>query len=152
MSDLVVVMNKGRIEQMGPPAEVYEEPRSEFVASFLGNANFLPAVVSEITDDGMIVAMEGGDRLLVGDAARPVAIGEPVRVVVRAEKIAVAGSQMTGLQARVVDVDYLGSMARYQMELRGGEKLLSLVSLKDRALDLGEVVTLQIEPRHCRIL
>src|SRR5882724_2540766 len=45
MSDLVVVMNKGRIEQMGVPAEVYEQPRSEFVASFLGNANFLPAVV-----------------------------------------------------------------------------------------------------------
>lgn len=39
MSDLVVVMNKGRIEQRGAPAEVYEHPRSAFVANFLGNAN-----------------------------------------------------------------------------------------------------------------
>jgi len=152
MSDLVVVMNKGRIEQMGAPAEVYEEPRSEFVASFLGNANFLPAVVQEITGERIVVAMAGGDRLVVGDMARPVAIGEPVRVVVRAEKIVIADPQSAGLAARVVDVDYLGSMARYQMELRGGERLLSLVSLKDRALGLGEAVALQIDPRHCRIL
>ncbi|HVJ43158.1 MAG TPA: TOBE domain-containing protein, partial [Dongiaceae bacterium] len=152
MSDLVVVMNKGRIEQMGAPAEVYEQPRSEFVASFLGNANFLPANVQQVTDEGIIVEMAGGERLLVGDAARPVAAGEPVRVVVRAEKIVIADAQAAGLQARVVDVDYLGSMARYQMELRGGERMLSLVSLKDRALDLGEAVALQIEPRHCRIL
>ncbi|HVJ39839.1 MAG TPA: TOBE domain-containing protein, partial [Dongiaceae bacterium] len=152
MSDLVVVMNKGRIEQMGAPAEVYEQPRSEFVASFLGNANFLPANVQQVTDEGIIVEMAGGERLLVGDAARPVTAGEPVRVVVRAEKIVIADAQAAGLQARVVDVDYLGSMARYQMELRGGERMLSLVSLKDRSLRRGEKVALQIAPRHCRIL
>ena len=152
MSDLVVVMNKGRIEQMGVPAEVYEQPRSEFVASFLGNANFLPAVVLQVAATGIAVALDGGDGLLVGDAARPVAPGEQVRVVVRAEKIEIAAPDAEGLTAKVVDVDYLGSMARYQMELQGGQRILSLVSLKDRALDLGEVVALQIDPRHCRIL
>jgi putative spermidine/putrescine transport system ATP-binding protein/spermidine/putrescine transport system ATP-binding protein len=152
MSDLVVVMNKGRIEQMGAPAEVYERPRSEFVASFLGNANFLPATVQQVAANGIVVTLEGGDGLLVGDAARSVSAGEPVRVVVRAEKIEIAAPDAEGLTAKVVDVDYLGSMARYQMELQGGQRILSLVSLKDRALGLGEVVSLQIDPRHCRIL
>jgi ABC-type Fe3+/spermidine/putrescine transport system ATPase subunit len=152
MSDLVVVMNKGRIEQMGVPTEVYEQPRSEFVASFLGNANFLPAVVRQLATDGISVTLDGGDGLLVGDAARPVALGEKVRVVVRAEKIEIAASYADGLAAKVVDVDYLGSMARYQMELQGGQRVLSLVSLKDRALVLGDMVKLQIDPRHCRIL
>jgi putative spermidine/putrescine transport system ATP-binding protein/spermidine/putrescine transport system ATP-binding protein len=152
MSDLVVVMNKGRIEQMGAPAEVYERPRSEFVASFLGNANFLPATVQQVAANGIVVTLEGGDGLLVGDAARSVSAGEPVRVVVRAEKIEIAAPDAEGLTAKVVDVDYLGSMARYQMERQGGQRILSLVSLKDRALGLGEVVSLQIDPRHCRIL
>jgi putative spermidine/putrescine transport system ATP-binding protein/spermidine/putrescine transport system ATP-binding protein len=152
MSDLVVVMNKGRIEQMGAPTEVYEQPRSEFVASFLGNANFLPAVVQQVATNGISVTLDGGDGLLVGDAARPVAPGEKVRVVVRAEKIEIAASYADGLAAKVVDVDYLGSMARYQMELQGGQRVLSLVSLKDRALVLGDMVKLQIDPRHCRIL
>jgi putative spermidine/putrescine transport system ATP-binding protein/spermidine/putrescine transport system ATP-binding protein len=152
MSDLVVVMNKGRIEQMGPPAEVYEEPRSEFVASFLGNANFLPAIVREVRGDNIAVSLAGGDSLLVGGATRLVRAGEPVRVMVRAEKIAIAGRQAGGLTARIIDVDYLGAMARYQLELRNGDRLLCLVSLREHALATGETVTLLINPRHCRIL
>ncbi|HWT99982.1 MAG TPA: TOBE domain-containing protein [Terriglobales bacterium] len=152
MSDLVVVMNKGRIEQMGPPAEVYEEPRSEFVASFLGNANFLPAVVREVRGDNIAVSLAGGDSLLVGGAARSVKASDAVRVMVRAEKITIAGQQAGGLMARIIDVDYLGAMARYQLELRNGDRLLSLASLGERTLATGETVTLLINPRHCRIL
>jgi putative spermidine/putrescine transport system ATP-binding protein/spermidine/putrescine transport system ATP-binding protein len=152
MSDLVVVMNKGHIEQMGAPTEVYEQPRSEFVASFLGNANFLPATVRQVASDGISVDLGAAGSLLVSDAARPVSPGEAVKVVVRAEKIDIVPPGNGGLPATVADVDYLGSMARYQMELPGGHRLLSLVSLKDRALELGQSVSLQIDPRHCRIL
>ncbi len=152
MSDLVVVMNRGHIEQMGAPAEVYEQPRSEFVASFLGNANFLPAIVHEVAVNGISVDLNGAGFLLVAESSRQVLPGEAVKVVVRAEKIEIAAPGQAGLQARVADVDYLGSMARYQMELPGGQRLLSLVSLKDRALELGQSVSLQIDPRHCRIL
>jgi putative spermidine/putrescine transport system ATP-binding protein/spermidine/putrescine transport system ATP-binding protein len=152
MSDLVVVMNKGRIEQMGAPADVYEQPRSEFVASFLGNANFLPATVTQVVEHGVRVTLESGDDLFVGGAGRPLSSGEKVRVVVRAEKVEVDGPGAIGVPAKVADVDYLGSMARYQVELRGGQRVLCLVSLKDRALRLGEMVSLRIDPRHCRIL
>jgi putative spermidine/putrescine transport system ATP-binding protein/spermidine/putrescine transport system ATP-binding protein len=152
MSDLVVVMNKGHIEQMGAPTEVYEHPRSEFVASFLGNANFLPATVRQVAADGISVDLGAAGSLLVSDAGRVVTPGEAVKVVVRAEKIDIAAPGNGGLPATVADVDYLGSMARYQMELPGGHRLLSLVSLKDRALELGQSVSLQIDPRHCRSL
>jgi ABC-type Fe3+/spermidine/putrescine transport system ATPase subunit len=105
-----------------------------------------------VAEHGIAVTLEGGDSLLIGEASRPVSPGEPVRVVVRAEKIDVDGPEAAGLSAKVADVDYLGSMARYQVELRGGQRVLCLVSLKDRALRLGETVTLRIDPRHCRIL
>lgn len=152
MSDLVVVMNKGHIEQMGGPTQVYEEPRSEFVATFLGNANFLPGTVREVAANGIAVDLGGAGSLLVGEATRQVQPGQSVKVVVRAEKIDITAPGNGGLPAKVADVDYLGSMARYQMELPDGQRLLSLVSLKDRALDLGQTVSLQIDPRHCRIL
>jgi ABC-type Fe3+/spermidine/putrescine transport system ATPase subunit len=108
--------------------------------------------VLQMTENGITVTLDGGDTLLVGDAARPVVAGEPVRVVVRAEKVEIGEPHAAGLQAKVADVDYLGSMARYQMELAGGQRVLCLVSLKSRALRLGEVVALQVDPRHCRIL
>ena len=57
MSDIVVVMNKGKIEQMGAPAEVYEHPQSEFVANFLGNANFLTATLSGGDAEGVQVRL-----------------------------------------------------------------------------------------------
>jgi len=155
MSDLVVVMNKGRIEQRGAPAEVYEHPRSEFVANFLGNANFLPAMVVAVEGSGISVALADGARLVVADAARPVQAGEKVNVVVRAEKIALDGSGAANaslLKGTISVVDYLGSTARYDVTLTGGEKLTTLATIRDGARRVGDQVSLAIAAEHCRIL
>jgi heme ABC exporter ATP-binding subunit CcmA len=150
MSDHVVVMNKGKIEQIGAPREVYENPRSAFVASFLGNANFIQGVVHN-TDNGR-VQVSVAEHLLDATAERAVQPGESVTVVVRAEKIDLLPSDQGGLPGIVVDVDYLGAMARYQIALAGGARLLGLASLKDKPLAVGQAVSLQVDPRHCRIL
>jgi ABC-type Fe3+/spermidine/putrescine transport system ATPase subunit len=155
MSDLVVVMNKGRIEQRGAPAEVYEHPRSEFVANFLGNANFLPATVVTADGSGISVALADGSRLAVADAARPVQAGEKVNVVVRAEKIELNGAGMANgsiLKGAITAVDYLGSTARYDVTLVGGEKLTTLATIRDGARRSGDQVSLSIAAEHCRIL
>ncbi|MBL8710294.1 MAG: ABC transporter ATP-binding protein [Rhodospirillaceae bacterium] len=150
MSDLVVVMNQGRIEQMGAPAEVYEQPRSEFVANFLGNANFLPATVSAVEAGNVQVALRDGTRLMVGGAARTLAPGEPVKVVIRAEKM-VLGAE-GALSGAIVAVDYLGATARYDVELSGGEKLMALATIRDGTRRVGEQVRIGVAPEHCRIL
>lgn len=155
MSDLVVVMNKGKIEQRGAPAEVYEHPRSEFVANFLGNANFLPAIVVAVAGSGISVALADGSQLAVADAARPVQAGEKVNVVVRAEKIELDGggaSHASTLKGTISAVDYLGSTARYDVTLAGGEKVTTLATIRDGARRVGDVVSLSIAPEHCRIL
>ena len=153
MSDHVVVMNKGHIEQMGAPAEVYEHPQSEFVANFLGNANFLDATVAGIDAGGIRVALSDGTALLVrGGAARAVSVGENVRVVIRAEKIALGASGCGGLPGTVADVDYLGALARYDIDLAGGQRLRALSSLRDHAHAEGEAIGATIAPEHCRIL
>ncbi len=150
MSDLVVVMDRGRIEQMGAPADVYEHPASEFVANFLGNANFLPASVVAVAAQGVTVALVDGTQLAVGSAARHVDVGDDVKVVVRAEKVEFKPSGP--LSGRVVAVDYLGATARYDLELRGGERLSALATIRDQARRVGDEVTIAIAPEHCRIL
>jgi ABC-type Fe3+/spermidine/putrescine transport system ATPase subunit len=153
MSDLVVVMNKGKIEQMGAPAEVYEHPQSEFVANFLGNANFLAATVAGGEGDVIAVRLADGSTLRVaGGSARPIHAGEAVKVVVRAEKVVLAAPGNGNLSGRITDVDYLGALARYEVELTGGQRLRALSSLHEKARSLGESVGVGIDPEHCRIL
>jgi putative spermidine/putrescine transport system ATP-binding protein/spermidine/putrescine transport system ATP-binding protein len=153
MSDLVVVMNKGKIEQMGAPAEVYEHPQSEFVANFLGNANFLTATVAGGDADAIQTRLADGALLKVaGGATRPVHAGDTVKIVVRAEKVVLTAPQSAGLSARIVDVDYLGALARYELELAGGQRLRALSSLQEKVRALGDSVGIAIDPEHCRIL
>jgi spermidine/putrescine ABC transporter ATP-binding subunit len=151
MSDLVVVMNKGKIEQQGAPAEVYEHPKSEFVANFLGNANFIPGTVVSVEDGRIGVALADGARIYVGDAARSVQPGEAVNVVVRAEKIEL-NNPGAGLNGTIASVDYLGSTARYDITLSGGQKVMALATIRDGARRQGDQVSLSIAAGHCRIL
>jgi len=81
-----------------------------------------------------------------------VQVGENVTVVVRAEKIDLLPPGQGGLPGTVADVDYLGALARYQIALSDGTKVLGLASLKDKPLAVGQVVELRIDPKHCRIL
>jgi putative spermidine/putrescine transport system ATP-binding protein/spermidine/putrescine transport system ATP-binding protein len=150
MSDHVVVMNKGRIEQIGAPREVYEHPHSAFVASFLGNANFISGQVRSAVDGKAQVGI--GAHALNATTERRLQVGETVTVVVRAEKIDLLAPGQGGLPGTVADVDYLGALARYQITLADGTKLLGLASLKDKPLAVGQPVELRIEPEHCRIL
>ncbi|MBI2256988.1 MAG: ABC transporter ATP-binding protein [Proteobacteria bacterium] len=149
MSDLVVVMNKGRIEQRGAPAEVYEHPRSEFVANFLGNANFVSGTVAAVNGKRVSVVLADGARIDVADSARAVEMGEAVNVIVRAEKIELGGG---GLAGTIAAVDYLGSTARYDVTLAGGQKVTALATIRDGARRVGEAVSLAIAAEHCRIL
>jgi ABC-type Fe3+/spermidine/putrescine transport system ATPase subunit len=149
MSDLVVVMNKGRIEQRGAPAEVYEHPRSEFVANFLGNANFVAGTVAAVDGKRVSVSLAGGARIDVADVARAVQVGEGVNVIVRAEKIELGSG---GLAGTIAAVDYLGSTARYDVILAGGQKVTALATIRDGARRVGETVSLAIAAEHCRIL
>jgi ABC-type Fe3+/spermidine/putrescine transport system ATPase subunit len=56
------------------------------------------------------------------------------------------------LAGKIVDVDYLGALARYEVELAGGQRLRALSSLHEKARSLGETVGVGIDPEHCRIL
>ncbi len=132
MSDRVAVFNQGRIEQMAAPSELYERPRTAFVAGFVGISN-----------------------LVTGALAQRIT-GSDVPVSVRPEKIHLepAASQLpANVQSAAGTVEsilYLGANTRYLVALDGGGELTVLLQNRDAHFDpvQGEAVRLWWEPRH----
>nr|WP_307856505.1 ABC transporter ATP-binding protein [Catenulispora pinistramenti] len=91
MADTIAVMNMGRIEQLGSPTDLYENPKTTFVANFLGQSNLLPGKVAGPVGEHLQVVLEDGTRVLI-PAARNRAGGEEVIVGVRPEKVSIHSS------------------------------------------------------------
>jgi iron(III) transport system ATP-binding protein len=116
LSDLVVVMNGGKIEQIGAPSEVYRAPQTRFVADFIGRANFIEATVRERRDGQLILDALGATLTspTSGDFAR----GERVTLVARPEMIELDSPQ-AHTQGAVRRSAYLGNVVEYDVEVAG---------------------------------
>ncbi|HQS45727.1 MAG: hypothetical protein B7Y12_01705 [Rhizobiales bacterium 24-66-13] len=130
MSDIVVVMNAGRIEQKGSPAEVYERPETEFVARFLGASNILNGLVTETSATATRI------RVLDRDISLPpcgVAAGQRLPVSLRPERIGLVRSSSLDAGAyQVTDVVYRGAHRQIAIS-RSGEVPLVVVSANTSA-------------------
>ncbi|MFN8454999.1 MAG: ABC transporter ATP-binding protein [Anaerolineae bacterium] len=117
LSDRIVVMNRGRIEQIGPPTEIYRRPRTTFVADFIGRANFVPATVRSLNGNAVVVEALG-QTLTVPKPERVLQPGQAVNMVIRPEAIQVVeqGGQYQGI---VRWASYLGSLIEYDIEVAG---------------------------------
>ena len=138
MSDLVGVMNGGRLEQLGTPAEIYERPATTFVADFVGTSNRLDGTVVGLDGEESLVRVAGTRQHLripqrTGDAP-----GVPVSIMVRPEYVELTARGGPGddapLFGEVRFSAYLGASVRYEVELGEGA---SLVSLRPRGIDGG---------------
>jgi putative spermidine/putrescine transport system ATP-binding protein len=121
LSDRIVVMNEGRVEQVGSPAEIYNEPASPFVASFIGTLNILDAVV---VDPGAGRVTVAGQGIAVG-ARIHIEAGARLRVALRPERIGLEGAgngTPNGLRGTVTAVGFLGPIVRVAMSI-GGQAL-----------------------------
>jgi iron(III) transport system ATP-binding protein len=117
LSDLVVVMNQGKIEQAGPPTEVYLRPRTRFVADFIGRANFVPATVRD-RRNGSVTVDALGATLTVPAPAVALNAGAGVTLVVRPEMVSV-DADLPHAQGTVRRAAYLGSAIEYDLEIAG---------------------------------
>jgi spermidine/putrescine ABC transporter ATP-binding subunit len=125
LSDRLVVMNAGRIEQAGTPVELYRAPRTPFVAQFLGHPNFLFGEVAERLA-GEVVVRVGADAIRARSDA-PLDRGAPVAVVLRPESAGLSRQRPAGavnaLAGRVGYTVYLGTSAEYEVRLAAGPVL-----------------------------
>ena len=125
LGDRIVLMNQGRVEQVGTPADLYERPRTAFVGTFIGQANLLEGRIVRRTAGGVLVAMAGLEvTAALGDGKE----GDPVRLLLRPERIAVTAERPPGpnvFEGTVRRVSYLGSDVRYRVVV--GELALMVV-------------------------
>jgi len=141
MSDRIAVMDKGRVLQVGAPAEIYERPATRFVADFLGEANLLDA---ETTADGVRIA---GTAVRVADA-RPA--GARATLSLRPERVALATSG-DGLPCVVEETIYAGGEMKYVVRLADGQPLVVRAPL-GAAHRVGDRVVAAFAPEHARLL
>jgi len=130
LSDRIVVMNQGHVEQIGNPQEIYRRPKTAFVADFIGRTNFVEGTVRGI--DGDAIALEIlGKTLTVPKPENSIKAGQTVRLVLRPEAIRVVeqGGQYEGV---VRWASYLGSSVEYEIEVAG--QRLSIVDTDPRHL------------------
>jgi putative spermidine/putrescine transport system ATP-binding protein len=128
LSDRVVVMEAGRLEQIGRPEEVYRRPATAFVARFLGRANFLAGTVAETGPAATVVALDGSGLSVVSGPRPGLVCGEPVRVAIRQESIRLepARAEVTGpndFAATIVFHAFAGQAHHYVAQLGDGREL-----------------------------
>lgn len=147
MADRIVVMNHGVIEQVGTPAEIYHQPASAFVASFIGTMNFLDVAV-HCAEQVTLAAV----RLTCLPHCLPV--GEAARLAVRPEAVALT-RQVGGLAGEVTDIEFLGAFQRVTLQLAGANQtLLADVPSRDSTtlgLHMGQTLGIHLPAEAARL-
>jgi iron(III) transport system ATP-binding protein len=155
ISDRVAVLRDGRVVQLGAPQELFEHPRTRFVAEFVGKTNLIDAVA-----DGPGTVVRGGLRLRV--AADGLALRAPAVVSIRPHQITLAppptpgasgrGADANVLTGTVVRASYLGEMVDYQVRLAGSDVILRVTGPAPLRVRPGDAVGLTVPPEACVLL
>lgn len=156
MSDRVAVFDDGRIQQLAPPDELYEEPQNSFVAQFIGENNTLQGTITKIAGETCVVKLDSGEQI----DAKPVNVkaeGDRTTVSIRPERVEIdpqLGPDAHTLQAEVLEFIYMGDVFRTRLRVAGNSEFI--VKTRNRAdqrrLQRGETVKIGWLPQDCRAL
>jgi len=125
MSDRIAVMNEGLVAQVGRPEDLYDRPSSRFVASFIGESNFLPAVVHSLEPDDVVVAECQGSLIRAVCPTKPAA-GEKVMLTTRPERLRFtdgawsSNAPQNRLSVTVTEAVFAGERCRYMLQAGDG--------------------------------
>lgn len=125
MSDRIAVINDGRIEQLGPPEELYENPKSTFVADFLGESNLFEGEITEIRHGFVQIELDQGKKCMVR-TNQDFEIGKRLQFMVRPERIKTQHDEPregNRFHCRVLASNYYGDTSRYLIEMEGEKKV-----------------------------
>ena len=140
MCDRIAVMNEGHLEQIGTPAEIYEEPANEFVAGFIGTANLLDGTVRDGTLSLGFEDVRTPDRVTTdGD----------VTVLVRPDDIPVGSGPV---EVEVTNLFYQGEHIQATGELPDGRELTLRLNRSETAIGVGDTVSIDFEPESLHII
>jgi spermidine/putrescine transport system ATP-binding protein len=161
MSDRLVVMNAGRIEQLGSPRELYEHPATRFVANFIGTSNVLTGRLERKGDGWALAGLGPDQRVLVADPGQATD-GQDVELAIRPEKIVLRTEQdppppdRSALRVRVDEIVYLGTSTQYRTVTDGGDAVAvyrqNASATPGADVLAGQVGWLEWPPEHSYVL
>jgi spermidine/putrescine transport system ATP-binding protein len=158
MSDRIAVMSKGRLEQVGTPEEIYDEPASAFVARFIGSANLIPVVVERAENGRATLRLPGGRLGEVATGGRSFAAGADALLMVRPERLEVGPHEpppgRLGLPVTCTDNVFQGAVRRLALrDAAGGELIDFLEASREQPGVLpGSELWASWEPDAARLL
>ncbi len=161
LSTRIAVMNKGRFLQIGTPLEIYEYPRSRFVADFIGTINTFEGIVRQIDDDAIDIQSEEAGTTLSALGQHDVELGQKICVAIRPEKIFVGkhepdNTEDARIRGVVHDLGYLGNLSLYRIKLANDKIVLVSSQNRRRAatrfLEWEDEVWISWRPRSVVVL
>ncbi|WP_370553401.1 ABC transporter ATP-binding protein [Falsirhodobacter sp. alg1] len=157
MSDRIAVFNDGRIQQIAPPATLYETPENLFVASFIGENNRLEGKVEEITDGRALIRLTSGE-VIAATAVNVHRKGQRTVVSIRPERIEFKPEMMSDgahtLDATVLEVVYMGDILRARLRVAGTDEFIMKYrnTIGQTRLEPGQTVRIGWHPADARAL
>lgn len=153
LSDRVIVMRDGRIQQIGTPGDVYERPLSMFVAGFVGKVAFFPAQLEGMEADGRALCTVGGRRVRAGSAAEGLGAGARVVLMARPESLRLVGREEAVAMGLVTARVYLGSSVEIYVKTDTGEILVQVDDPTGKVIPgEGETVWIGFDEKRVRVL
>lgn len=158
MADRVAIMAEGRLQQVGPPREVYRAPANRFVAEFIGANNLLNGKVSSITQGTVVVDTPAGTVLARENAAAALKSGDAVTVVVSADRAVVSDSKAAGensLSGTVIGEQFVGAFVTLHLDIGDGGNFraqLQQHALEPLGVVRGKRLTLRWKAEHTVLL
>lgn len=158
MSDRVVVMRSGVIEQAGTPVELYRQPASLFVASFVGSSNVIPVTVRAVESETTLVELDGA--VVRAETASGLGAGARGSLVLRAEAIRLESAAgraegtdppISSLPGRIADVRFVGAMVHYRVDVPTA-RLHVIGSSQGSLLEEGDEVNVTWRPEDALLL
>jgi multiple sugar transport system ATP-binding protein len=150
MADRIVVLNQGRIEQVGSPLELYHQPRNRFVAGFIGSPtmNFINVTATAVSDQGVTVQLPGGTSVTIPVTGANVSIGDTLTFGARAEHLKVVPSGALG--GEVMVVERLGGLTYLYVQLTPAD-LVIVQADGDIPVKVHDVIAVALEPRSAHL-
>ena len=147
MSDRIAIINKGKIEQLGTPQEIYKNPQKVFVADFIGEANIIDAEVIKKKEDSIKVSMLE-DYLLEIPTDKEFSIGDKIKIVIRPEDIKISKRKMNdSINGIIIVTTYNGNSTNILIDIPG-KKDIKVSIIDDEKYNYNEEVYIMFDPKH----
>ncbi|MHA2327710.1 MAG: ABC transporter ATP-binding protein [Candidatus Hodarchaeales archaeon] len=155
ISDRIAVMNKGKIEQVGPPLEIWQHPQNSFVGAFIGEANLITCQVREIKENSALLCLPETNECFRSNQIKGLKLNEKAQAILRPQMLDISREEKStdsSISGRVIDSMFMGTLNYVKIELSNKEIITvhrKLVS--GDPVETDETITVGIDPNQAFI-